>query len=224
MIICNKFNGYFPEEGGCRTYWKGGGSNKAYKLEQQRQARMQEAINTINSIFDSADRQSLYDQHNQAVYELNKNKLDEQYQDANRANRFALARNGLIGGSAEIDSNADLQDRYAKGLVQAEALGQNAAADMQSSDESAKSNLIGLAESGLDAASAGQQAANALSTNYSKALGQQGAAAINDYFNDMAQLYLTNKLGQTVQNNPYAALYREGTYGGTNARREYQGS
>ncbi len=206
-----------------RVFWKGG-SNKAYKLEQQRMANMQQAIDTINSIFDDADRQSLYDEHNQAVYDLNKDKLDEQYADSVRSNRFALARNGLIGGSADIDSNADLQDRYAKGLVQAEALGQNAAAELQASDESAKSNLIGLAESGLDSASAAQQATSSLAANYNKALGQQGAATINDFFNDMSQLYLTNKLGQAVQNNPYAALYRNNDYGATNIRKEYQGS
>lgn len=295
MIIPNKFNGYFAENSGHRRLFKkGGGSNKAYKLEKQRLANMENAINAINGIFDknygvdaltdysqydpdktyyNADgsvyttpyktvtsssgkgggvpttsqvvdydalnnaiasgnvysgtrnsRQDLYDQQNQAVYELNKQKLDENYADQVRANKFALARNGLLGGSADVDSNADLQDRYNKGLVQAEALGQEAAAKLQTQDESARSNLIGLAESGLDAGSASAQATQSLANNYDTALGQRGAASINNFFNDMGQLYLTNKIGQALQQDPYGSWYgRNQNVGGLNIRGGDQG-
>jgi hypothetical protein len=306
MIIPNKFNGYSAD--GIRTYCKGGGSNKAYKLQKQQQEQMQKAIAAINEIFGgetgsnplsdisaynpaatyyNADgsvyqtptknvlkeqyangtvqpeyitpyqsktakllgvgggkrfnsryydtvtdndalqaaiaagnvyqdkrnaRQDLYDQQNQAVYELNKNKLDEDYADAARTNRFALARNGLTGGSADIDSMADLQDRYAKGLVDAKGLGQTAAADLQQADETAKSNLISLAEAGLDAGSAANQATSSLNSNYQSALGDRSASTIANYFNNMGQLYLTNKLNQAMQD-----AYANGYYGSNNS-------
>lgn len=207
MIIPSKHNGYVD----CiRTCFKGGGSNKAYKLQKQQQQKMEAAIAAINNIFDNADRQSLYDEQQQAVYNLNKNTLDDNYNDAERTNRFALARNGLTGGSADVDSQADLQERYAKGLVEAEGLGQTAASDLQQSDETAKSNLISLAEAGLDSGSAANQATSSLNSNYQSSLGDRSASTISNYFNDMGQLYLANKIANAT-NNAYQNAYYDNT-------------
>ena len=277
---------------------KGGGSNKAYKLEKQRQETMKQAIAAINDIFNSykgenpltaadqfdasktyynsdgttytlptrqeaytyklhpdlditrtgyktvtdydalndaiaggnvytdrrSTRQDLYDEQNNAVYELNKNTLDDNYADAERANRFALARNGLTGGSADVDSQADLSERYAKGLVEAKGLGQTAAADLQQSDESAKSNLISLAESGLDAGSAANQAASSLNANYQSALGDRSASTIANAFNNMAQLYLTNKLSRAMADAYNSGYDNTSNINGLNTRKGYQGS
>lgn len=222
MIIPNKFNGYTPD--GLRTYEKGGGSNKAYKLQLAQQQRMQAAIAAINQIFNNNNRQGLYDQQKQAVYDLNKNQLDDNYNQAERTNRFALARNGLTGGSADIDAQADLSKRYAKGLVEAEGLGQAAAADLQQADETAKSNLISLAEAGLDSGSAANQASSALNNNYQAALGNRSAATIADYFNNMSQLYLANKIGQQVSDAYNRGYYGSNAVGGLDTRKGYSGS
>ena len=206
MRIVNQFNGYGPD--GRRLYFKGGGSSsEASRLEAERQARVQAAVDAINAIFDpkpyvTADldnkvtsydpsqtyyladgtvfdpmstrtetyrkrpmtsvnrdengyitgtrtvsyldwdkinnaiqsgslygsktvtpdsREKLYDEQEQAVYDLNAKEVNDQYADAERANRFALARNGLLGGSADVDSNANLQEKTNEGLVQAKA-------------------------------------------------------------------------------------------------------
>lgn len=225
MIIPNRFNGYQPD--GTRRYHKGkGGSNKAVKLEQQRIAKMNAAIDAINSIFNQSDRQNLYKEQQSAVFDLNKNTLDQNYSEAERNNRFGLARNGLIGGSADIDANADLQTRYNQGLVDARARGQEAAANLKSADETAKQTLIGLAESGIESGSAANMATSQLASNASAALGERGAATIGNYFNDMAQLYLANKLAGTASPtlasqlyNPYSQynLGTNDTYAGSNS-------
>ena len=46
-------------------------------------------------------REKLYGEQEQAVYDLNAKDVNDQYADAERANRFGLARNGLMGGSAD---------------------------------------------------------------------------------------------------------------------------
>lgn len=226
MIIPNPHNGYQPDNTRRYCKGKGKGSNKAVKLEQQRIAKMNAAIDAINTIFNQPDRQNLYSQQQSAVYDLNKNTLDKNYAEAERTNRFGFARNGLVGDSADLDANADLQTRYNKGLIESQAKRQEAAASLKNADENARQTLIGLAESGIDSGSAANMATSQLASNASAALGERGAATIGNYFNDMAQLYLANKLAGTANTTPLSQLYNpygaynfgtNDTYGGSNS-------
>lgn len=104
-------------------------------------------------------REKLYDEQQQAVYDLNAKEVNDQYADAERANRFALARNGLLGGSSDVESNAKLQEKTNEGLIKATALGQQAASDLRTADEQSKQSLISMAQSGIDTGTAQQMAA-----------------------------------------------------------------
>ena len=311
MRIVNQFNGYGPD--GRRLYFKGGGSsNEAAKLEAERQARVQAAVDAINAIFDPkpyttvdknsvvtggydptktyylADgtvfdpmstrtemkrvthlgggakpfegkyttyepvsvsyldwnkinnaiasgslynglttvtpdsREKLYDEQDQAVYDLNAKEVNDQYADAERANRFALARNGLLGGSSDVESNANLQEKTNEGLVQAKALGQQAASDLRTADEQSKQSLIAMAQSGIDTGTAQQMAQAQLNANAQSALGQRGGATIGNLFDNLSQAYLTRKIMQAANNgynlygNNYNNLSTSKSYGGTN--------
>ena len=311
MRIVNQFNGYGPD--GRRLYFKGGGSsNEASRLEAQRQARVQAAVDAINAIFDpkpyvTADlenkvtsydpsqtyyladgtvfdpmstrtepytytvrsggsakpfeqnrtrvtgtrtvtyldwdkinnaiqsgslygsktvtpdsREKLYDEQEQAVYDLNAKDVNDQYADAERANRFALARNGLLGGSSDVESNANLQEKTNEGLVQAKALGQQAASDLRTADEQSKQSLIAMAQSGIDTGTAQQMAQAQLNANAQSALGQRGGATIGNLFDNLSQAYLTRQIMQAANNgynlygNNYNNLSTSKSYGGTN--------
>ena len=312
MIIANRFNGYAPD--GRRLYFKGGGgsSKSAERMERERQARVQAAVDAINNIFDPkpyttvdknsvvtggynpsqtyylADgsvfdptstrteikrthhwgsgakpfegryttydpvtvtytdwdkinnaiasgslygslttvtpetREKLYNEQEQAVYDLNAKEVNDQYADAERANRFALARNGLLGGSSDVESNANLQEKTNEGLIQARALGQQAASDLRTADEQSKQSLIAMAQSGIDTGTAQQMAQAQLSANAQSALGQRGGATIGSLFDNLSQAYLTNKLmnaaqnGYNLYNNNYGNLSTSKSYGGTN--------
>ena len=310
MRIINQFNGYGPD--GRRLYFKGGGSsNEAAKLEAQRQARVQAAVDAINAIFDPkpyttvdknsvvtggydptktyylADgsvfdpmstrtemkqvthlgggakpfegkyttyepvsvtymdwdkinnaiqsgslygsktvtpdsREKLYDEQEQAIYDLNAKEVNDQYADAERANRFALARNGLLGGSSDVESNANLQEKTNEGLVQAKALGQQAASDLRTADEQSKQSLIAMAQSGIDTGTAQQMAQAQLNANAQSALGQRGGATIGNLFDNLSQAYLTRQIMQAANNgynlydNNYNNLSTSKSYGGTN--------
>lgn len=213
MIIPNKFNGYGPD--GRRLYFKGGGSSaakEANRMEQERQARIAAAVNAINDIFDPKtykqginvapdnSREKLYDEQQQAIYDLNAKSVNDQYTDAERRNRFALARNGLLGGSSAVESNANLQEKTNEGLIQAQALGQQAASDLRTADEQSKQSLISMAQSGIDTGTAQQMAAAQLNSNAQSALGQRGGATIGSLFDNLGQAYLTRQIIQAANN------------------------
>lgn len=167
-------------------------------------------------------REKLYDEQQQAVYDLNAKAVKDQYGDAERVNRFALARNGLLGGSSNIESNALLQEKNNEGLIQAQALGQQSASALRTSDEQAKQSLIATAQSGIDTGTAQQMAAAQLNSNAQSALGQRGGATIGSLFDNLGQAYLTRQLLQ-ASNNGYN-LYNN-QYGNSSTRnRGDQGS
>ena len=167
-------------------------------------------------------REKLYGEQEQAVYDLNAKDVNDQYADAERANRFGLARNGLLGGSADVDSNANLQEKTNEGLVQARALGQQAASDLRTADEQSKQSLIAMAQSGIDTGTAQQMAAAQLNANAQSALGRRGGATIGDLFDNLSQAYLTRQFMQAANNgynlygNNYNNLSTSKSYGGTN--------
>jgi hypothetical protein len=165
-------------------------------------------------------REKLYNEQQEAIYDLNAKEVNNQYADAERANRFALARNGLLGGSSDVESNANLQEKTNEGLVQAKALGQQAASDLRTADEQSKQNLIAMAQSGIDTGTAQQMASAQLNANAQSALGQRGGASIGNLFDNLGQAYLNRQIMNAV-NNGYNYNFNNGI--GNSTRKEYQG-
>lgn len=183
----------------------GSGDGGAQAMESDRQGRVRSAVDTINSIFNGAGRDKLYTEQKDAVYDLNKKDVDRQFSEAERGNRFALARNGLSGGSVDVDSNADISRRTNEGLMKAAGVADQAAADLQASDERTRSNLISTAQSGIDTGQAASMALAQLDSNNQSAAGARSGATVGNLFNDMAQAYLWNQQskGATSGSSPY---------------------
>ena len=186
----------------------GGGDGGAQQREDARQARIAAATEEINRIFgDPANsRKALYDQQRDAVYGLNKAEVDRQGQVAERANRFGLARAGLIGGSTDVDSNAELNRRTNEGLIRAGGIADQSAADLKLQDEKTRSNLISMAQSGIDTGTAATMALNGLSVNADQAAAQRNGATVGSLFGDLSQAYLINQHTKGASNaySPYA--------------------
>jgi len=193
MIIPNKFNGYAPD-GGRQYHKKGGSSGAAERMEQERQSRINAAVSAINNIFAGAGRDNLYNQHKDAVYNINVKDVADQYSDAERANRFGLARHGLMGGSADIDSQARLQEKANEGYVKAAGLADSAVSDFMAADERSKQSLLSMAQSGIDTGTAQQMALNNLNANAQSAAGSSAGASIGGLFNNLGQAYLTRQI------------------------------
>lgn len=183
-----------PHKGG------GGGDGGAGAREAERQARIVAATNQINSIFNGANRDTMYNDQKSAVYDLNKAEVDRQAAVAERANRFGLARSGLVGGSADVDSNAELNRRTNEGLIRTGGIADQSAADLKLQDEKTRANLISMAQSGIDTGSAATMALNGLSVNADQAAAQRNGATIGSLFGDLSQAYLVNQQAGGVAN------------------------
>lgn len=186
------------------------GDGGAAALEAARQKRITDATNAINTIFNGSNRAALYNNQRSAIYNLNANEVNRQAVIAERNNRFGLARNGLMGGSADIDSNNEINRKTNAGLLQAAGIADQSVADLVAADEKTRANLISMAQTGVDTGSATSMALNGLNANLNQAAAQRGGATIGGLFNDLSQAYLYN---QQQQGNLMGAAYGRQNYG-----------
>jgi hypothetical protein len=150
-------------------------------------------------------REALYAAQRGAVFDLNRMEVDRQATDAERFSRFGLARSGLMGGSAQIDSVADINRRTNEGLMRAGGIADQAAADLRAADEQARANLISLAQSGIDTGTAASQALNSLQVNSANAASARAGATVGGLFNDLSSAYLMHQANagrMAGMNNP----------------------
>jgi len=174
----------------------GGGDGGAGQMEADRRRRVDQAVGRINDIFGSKDHpahQGLYDEQQKAVTDLNTREVNRQFEQAERANRFGLARSGLMGGSADVDSQAELSRRTNEGLMKAAGLGQQAAADLRGADERTRQNLISMAQSGLESGQAAQMALAGLDLNAKNAAAQRTSATLDNLFGNLGWAYLARQ-------------------------------
>lgn len=199
-------------------YGKGGSKSSdkyaRYSMEQEkeRQRRVQEATNAINNIFNNANRGALYSKQRDAVYRLNSDEVNRQAAEAERDNRFALARNGLLGGSVDVDSNAELQRRTNKGLLSASGIADDAAARLRGADEATKQNLLSMAQQGLNGADVGSMATAQLQNNLNQRASDQTIAQVGNLFGDLANAYLYSNAAKQLanQNQSLRNIYAKG--------------
>lgn len=191
------------------------GDGGAGDRETERQARIKSATDEINRIFNNQggdpanNRDTMYQDQRKAVYDLNTNEVNRQAGEAERVNRFGLARSGLLGGSADIDANAELNRRTNEGLLRSGGIADQASADLKVQDERTRSNLLSMAQSGIDTGSASTMALEGLKANAANAAAARGGSTIGSLFNDMAQAYLVNQgvVGKASNANPYAQWF-----------------
>ncbi len=190
-----------PHKGG------GGGDGGARQMEEERQARINAAVSQINNIFNNKvpgdpanSREQMYTNQRQAVYDLNTRDVNRQAADAERLNRFALARNGLLGGSADVDSGFEINRMTNEGLMKAGGIADQAGADLRMADERTRGNLISMAQSGIDTGTAQQMALSGLAANAEAAKSSAAAATVGDLFSGLSGAYMSN-----MYNNAYKA-------------------
>lgn len=178
---------------------KGGGGDpgaEARKQENDRQRRIAAATAQINRVFNEGNREAMYTDQKANVYDLNKMEVDRQATVAERDNRFGLARNGLLGGSVDVDSNQELDRRTNEGLLRAGGIADQSAADLKTADERTRSNLLSMAQSGIDTGSAATMALEGLKVNADNVAQARAGATIGNLFGDLSNAYLMNQANQ----------------------------
>lgn len=139
-------------------------------------------------------RETMYAGQKAAVYDLNKKEVDRQAVEAERTNRFGLARTGLLGSSVDVDSNQELDRRTNEGLMRAGGIADQSAADFRVADERTRSNLISMAQSGIDTGTAAQMALGGLKANADSVAQARAGSTVGSLFNDLSQAYLMNQV------------------------------
>lgn len=186
-------------------------------MQQIQQGNLYTGVKNVSP----APRQQMYNEQKQAVFDVNKRDIDRQYGMAERDNRFGLARAGLLGGSADVDSNALLQDKTNEGLIKARGLGDAAAADLKLADERARQGLISMAQSGIDTGTAESMALRSLDAQAQNAQGARTGATIGSLFDDLGAAYLFNQIRAGQQAG--ANMYGQQDYGVPGTRKSYSG-
>ena len=159
----------------------GGDAQKAaQQQEQQREDTISKNVGAINSAF--SNRQPEYDQYRKALQDQYETELNRQQAIAGRNNKFALARSGLTGGSAAVDSGRLLGQEEAQGTLAAQQGVQSNVSKLQSNDEATRQQMISLAQSGGDIGNAATQTANSLRANLGNAQSVNAAQGLGDVF------------------------------------------
>ncbi len=159
--------------------------------EQERQRRIQEAIDRINQLFADPARQQEYEAVRRAAAQRLQQQLDRQREAAQRSVRFALARQGLLGGSADVDAGSLIGRDYERALLEAQARASETASGLESADQATKQRLISLAQSGLDADTAIQQALAQHQADVAAAQADAQTAQLGDVFSSLGNAYRT---------------------------------
>lgn len=167
-------------------------------------------------------RDRMYAEQKSAVYDLNKMEVDRQAKEAERTNRFALARTGLLGGSADVEAASELNRRTNEGLLRAGGIADQSAADLKVADERTRSNLISMAQSGIDTGTAATMALEGLKGNSAQAAAARSGATVGGLFNDLSQAYLINQQ-LAGRNNANAAMAGQQWFGVSSPQTTYSG-
>lgn len=156
-----------------------------------------------------ASREGLYskigeDTTNNALVDLNKDRSITE-----RDLGFMLARQGLSGGSRDVDVNRDILDTYQQGVLKASNMGTQASNDARSADDQTRVKLIQSIQAGLDEGSAMQQAYEGMRNNARASQDQANMATLSGFFdtliNQQKNAAYSDGYAQTV--NPYQRTF-----------------
>ena len=161
-------------------------SNKAAEeaaaAEKARQAAIAATQGRVNAVFDSPERQAEIERAIAAQREFETGILNQKKSDTDRQLKFALARNGQVGGSTQVDQQRRFGQDYANALLGVERSAQGFGANIRSADQDARARLISLATAGLDATTGAQQAAEAMRVNLQAGNANRNAEGVANAF------------------------------------------
>ncbi len=189
-------------------------SKEAAAAEAARQAAISQSQAAINGVFNSPQRASDIADYVNATRNYYQQDLDQQKALNDRQLKFSLARGGLVGGSEQVDKQAQLGKDYTRGVLAVDQKARGAGAGLEAQDQDARARLIALATSGLDATTAASQSAAALRTSLESAQAGSTANALGNQFADFDQFFSATKdadarrrANQAAGLSDYAPIY-----------------
>ena len=135
---------------------------------------------------------------------------------------FGLQRNGLFGGSVDVDTHKSITDANQRSIIQANQYADNQVAQMRSNDESTRADLISRINAGLDADSAATTASQRMAINRQQALSEPSSGALNNLFASIGGALNSYQYANGAA-NPYGNMGKSsvGSLGGYGGRVTY---
>lgn len=146
--------------------------NDAYAVARKNATKRQVAYNTARQ-----------NQLALAMEGLNRAKVDNQ-----RNLRFGLARQGLAGGSVDLDEMSKLSDAFGRGVIQANRAADSLVGSIRADDERTRAELISRINAGMGADSAASLAANRMKANYAEKI-YQPPTNLDGVFNGVSSFW-----------------------------------
>lgn len=166
----------------CFSTPKNKAADEAAASEKARQAAIAGAQGKVNATFDSPARNAEIERAVMARREYDTRELNRAKSDTDRQLKFALARNGQIGGSTQVDQQRRFGEDYSRGLLGVERDAQGFGAGIRGADQDARARLISLATAGMDATTGAQQASEAMRVNLQAGNADRRAGSVADVF------------------------------------------
>lgn len=169
-----------------------------------------------------AQRNAGYDKVRQSNLGLMMNDIARNRADTTRNVGFGLQRNGLFGGSVDVDTHRDITDANQRSVIQANQLADSQVASMRSNDESTRAELISRINAGLDADSAAATASQRMAINRQQALSEPSSGALNNLFASIGGALNSYQYANGAA-NPYGSMGKQsgGNMGGYGGRVTY---
>jgi hypothetical protein len=159
------------------------------QFEREQDARTRLARGQIDAAYDSPRRQAGYDRYANALRGYLGTELGRRKVDTGRNLKFALAKQGLTGGSVDVDTTRRLGDEFAQAALMNERSVQGGLADLRNTDEASRIALHNMAGQGMNATTAGRRAVEGFQQNAALAANDARVKGIGDVFSDTAATY-----------------------------------
>ena len=169
-----------------------------------------------------AQRNAGYDEVRQNSLGLLLEDIARNRADTTRNVGFGLQRNGLFGGSVDVDTHKSITDANQRSIIQANQYADNQVAQMRSNDESTRADLISRINAGLDADSAAATASQRMAINRQQALSEPSSGALNNLFASIGGALNSYQYANGAA-NPYGNMGKQpgGNMGGYGGRVTY---
>ena len=175
-------------------------------------------VNVADVMSNEAQRNAGYDKVRQSNLGLMMNDIARNRDDTTRNVGFGLQRNGLFGGSVDVDTHKSITDANQRSVIQANQLADSQVASMRSNDESTRADLISRINAGLDADSAAATASQRMEINRQQALAEPSSGVLNNLFSGIGGALNSYQYANGAA-NPYGNMGKSsagslGGYGG----------
>lgn len=162
---------------------------RAIHEEKLKQEQISNTEKALSDVYDSPERQAQYDDYVAALRDSYGTDLNKQKSSADRNLKFSMARSGLTGGSAAVDSNRTLGEEFQKGVLNAENKAQASLGELKAADEATRSNLFQLGLQGADATTTASRAQAGAQSALASQQATAQAQGLGDIFAGTADIY-----------------------------------